>query len=264
MSVLFHRRIDMADTHRGRFVWHELLTPDPEKAIAFYTKVIGWGTTEWPGPTPYTMWTSESTPVGGVMKPESAGVPPHWISYLGTPDVDATVAQASSLGAKALVPPTDIPDTGRFAVLTDPQGAVFAVYKSATDASAPAAKPKRGDFSWHELTTHDVPAAVRFYQELFGWQKTSAMDMGELGVYQMFGLNGTEMGGMYRKPADMPGPSAWLPYIMVGDLDRAVETTTSLGGQIATGPMEVPGGDRIAVGIDPQGAFFAMHEQKKA
>jgi predicted enzyme related to lactoylglutathione lyase len=251
------------DKPRGRFVWFDLMTTDPSKAVEFYTKVIGWGTTVWEGPTPYTMWTNSSMPLGGVMKlPENAG-PPHWLAYISTPDTDATVKQAESLGAKVLVQPTDIPTVGRFAVLADPQGAAFAVFTSSSQAPGHEGQAQVGEFSWHELATREAPAALRFYQQLFGWEKTSAVDMGEAGSYQMYGRNGVELGGVYNKPAEMPGPPAWAHYIMVDDINRTAEATKANGGQILHGPVEVPGGDLIFMGVDPQGAAFAVHAKGK-
>ena len=257
----------MADTTpRGRFVWFDLMTTQPERAVEFYTAVAGWGTAQWEGPNPgmsYTMWTNGGAPLGGVMQlPTGAPAPPHWIAYISSPDVDATVKQATSLGAKVMVPPTDIPTVGRFSVLSDPQGAMFAVFTSSSDTPGHDGPPVKGEFSWHELATHDVPAAFRFYETLFGWQKTNAMDMGDMGIYQMYGRNGLELGGMFRKPAEMPGPPSWLQYIMVDDVNRAVDVVKSKGGQILNGPMEVPGGDWIAQCSDPQGAIFAVHAKK--
>jgi len=249
---------------RGRFVWHDLMTTNPVQAVEFYSKVIGWGTAEWQGPVPYTMWTNNTVPIGGIMQlPKDADAPPHWLAYISSPDVDATVKQAVNLGAKTLVAPQDIPSVGRFAVLHDPQGASFAVFTRAPRSQGAEAAPAPGEFSWHELATHDQPAAFRFYEALFGWHKTSAMDMGEMGVYQMYGRHDTPLGGMYNRPAQMPGPPAWLHYVMVDDVPRAVEATKANGGQIVNGPLEVPGGDWIATGTDPQGAMFAVHAKKK-
>jgi uncharacterized protein len=256
----------MADPKpRGRFVWFDLMTTDPAKAVEFYTNLAGWGTTEWEGPNKYTMWTNSTVPIGGVMTlPQGVTAPPHWLAYISTPDIDATVKQATDFGAKSLVPVTDIPTVGKYAVLNDPQGAAFAAYTASSQTPGHDGEPQLGEFSWHELATHDQPAAFRFYEKLFGWEKTSAMDMGPMGVYQMFGRGGgIPMGGMFNKPAEMPGPPAWLHYIKVDDVNRAVEATKSRGGQIVNGPMEVPGGDWIAQGIDPQGGMFAVHAKKK-
>jgi uncharacterized protein len=249
---------------RGRFVWYDLMTTEPSKAVEFYTKLAGWGTTEWEGPTKYTMWTNSSVPLGGVMQmPNGASGPPHWLAYISSPDIDATVKQATDLGAKSLIPPTDIPTVGRYAVLHDPQGAAFAVFTGSSQTPGHDSEPQIGEFSWHELATHDQPAAFRFYEKLFGWEKTSAMDMGPAGVYQMYGRGGVPMGGMFNKTAEMPGSPSWLHYIRVDDVNRAVDVTKARGGKIVSGPMEVPGGDWIAQGIDPQGGMFAVHAKKK-
>ena len=187
---------------RGRFVWFDLMTTDPEKAMEFYTKVVGWGTTQWEGPSPYTMWTNDSVPLGGVMQlPPEAGAPPHWLAYISSPDVDATAQPGGSARRKTLVAPNDVPTVGRFAVLSDPQGAVFAIFTPRSEAPGHEGPPAVGEFSWHELATREQPAAYRFYEALFGWNKTNAMDMGPAGQYQMFGRNGVELGGMYNKTA---------------------------------------------------------------
>jgi len=250
--------------YRGRFVWHELLTTDPKAAGAFFSKIIGWKTQPWGTDGSYTLFVSGSRQLAGLMVlPEDAkkmGAPPNWLTYVGTTDVDETARLATSLGARVLKAPEDIPGAGRFAVLQDPQGATFGIYKSHQSPAADAA-PVVGDFSWHELATTDAKAALGFYQRLFGWEETSAMDMGEMGVYQMFGQSkqGRTLGGLFNKPSQMPGPPAWLAYIKVPDARKTADAIKKAGAKIVNGPMEVPGGGWISVGIDPQGAVFALH-----
>ena len=100
-----------------------------------------------------------------------------------------------------------------------------------------------------------------YFGTLFGWKKTETMDMGEAGLYQMYGIGGRTLGGMFNKPADVPAVS-WLYYIHVADVNQTVEKMKSLGGTLCNGPMEVPGGDLIAQCTDPQGAAFALHSSK--
>jgi predicted enzyme related to lactoylglutathione lyase len=248
---------------RGRFVWFDLITSNPDAAPAFYSPVTGWETMKWDGPAEYTMWTTNGAPLGGVMKLPAANVPPHWLAYISTPDVDATVKQAVNLGARVATPPTDIPTVGRFAVMADPQGAVFAAFAPESTARGHDGAPAQGEFSWHELATHDYPAAFRFYERLFGWEKRSEMDMGGGNMYLLYGRKDREMGGMFNKTAEMPGPPAWTHYVMVDSVDRAVDAVKARGGQVLVGPMEVPGGDWIAQCMDPQGAVFAVHAKKR-
>src|SRR5262249_30203918 len=118
----------------------------------------------------------------------------------------------------------------------------------------------QSDFSWHELSTADLDAALSFYGELFGWEAAERHDMGEIGFYQLFTRNGQTIGGMYVTP---PGLSPhWLSYVRVKNVDEAAWAARAGGGRTVKGPMEVPGGDWTAQTIDPQGAAFAVHEVK--
>ena len=248
---------------QGRFVWYELMTTDTGAAKAFYGKVVGWGTQDMPMPDmTYTMFLAGETPMGGLMDlPEASrkmGVPPNWMGYVAVNDVDASAAQAKRLGGTVNVPPTDIPDVGRFSVISDPQGSVLALFKALTAApDQPPAPGTPGRVGWHELLAVDRETAFAFYSELFGWQKSDAIDMGPMGTYQLFSTGGQVIGGMFNKPPAIPAPF-WLYYVNVGDIDAATDRVKAGGGQILNGPMEVPGGDWIIQGMDPQHAMFAL------
>lgn len=102
----------------------------------------------------------------------------------------------------------------------------------------------------------DPGAGFDFYAELFGWTKSTAMDMGEMGTYQLFAWQGTEIGGMMGQ-GDAPVP-CWLPYFGVNGIDAAIARIRDSGGEVLHGPIEVPGPAFIAVARDPQGAHFAI------
>jgi uncharacterized protein len=252
----------------GRFSWHELMTTDPVAAQAFYKEVIGWGTTKYEaGTMDYTMWVAGETPIGGVMtlptKAAEMGAPPHWLAYTDVVDADATINQAVSLGANVLVPAQTVENVGRFAILSDPQGAVFAIIANATPLP-PERDPAALEFCWHELTTSDVTAAIKFYETVFGWQQLQQFDMGEgKGTYHIFGRGQFRYGGMMNKPEGYDAPPNWLHYIEVDSADAATERATKAGGKVMLGPMEVPGGARISIMTDPQGAAFAVHSNAK-
>ena len=252
----------MADKLLGSFVWCELMTADTAAAESFYKKVVGWTAVPFAPDGSYTVFNNFSgAGVGGLMKlPDAAkqmGAPPHWLMYVGTPNVDSTALRIAQLGGRVLKQPEDIPNTGRFAVAQDPFGATFGIYTPRTPGAGND-KPAVGDFSWFELYTPNPDGAWTFYHALFDWEKTSAMDMGEMGVYQMFGRGGGIPNGGIMKPP--PGaPAAWMPYALVKDAKAAAAAAAANGGKIVNGPMEVPGGDWIAQGMDPQGAMFAVH-----
>ena len=111
--------------------WNELLTNDTAKAIDFYTKLFGWTANTHGEPVPYTEFSNNGTPHAGLMQiqPHMGPMPPNWGIYIAVEDCDATVQKAMSLGSRTYVPPIDIPNVGRFAVLSDPQGAVFNIIK---------------------------------------------------------------------------------------------------------------------------------------
>lgn len=252
---------------RGRFVWHELMTTDTDAAGDFYSRVVPWKTQD-SGMPSYTLWMSGKYRAAGLMalpEGDGAATPPHWLIYIGTPDVDATVDAADKLGGKVLKAASDIPNVGRFAVLSDPQGAAFAVFTPAAGSDEGAVPPGGGvgDFTWHELATTDADAALSFYTELFGWSKGAAHDMGEMGVYQIVSHGGQDVAGVY-KVRDNSTPPNWLSYARVADATKAANAVKAAGGRVINGPMEVPGGSWIVMLLDPQGGAFAVVEAPKA
>ncbi len=116
---------------------------------------------------------------------------------------------------------------------------------------------------WNELSANDGPSAWSFYSTLFGWTEDSVMDMGPMGIYRIFSTGGPRVGGMMtRDPKTAPQPF-WLYYFNVDDIDAAVERIKEKNGQLVMGPHEVPGSMWIVVGVDPQGANFALVGFKK-
>ena len=250
---------------RGLFVWHELNTTDIGAAAEFYSQLIGWKTTPWEPNPDYKIWTTGREQCAGLYplhdQPNIVTPPPHWLVYIGTPDVDATVRQAVELGGKVITPAYDVARVGRMAVLQDPQGALFAVSAQVERSRYRDAEP--GRFSWHELLTTNIQTAFDFYSKLFGWEKMQAMDMGPQGIYQIFGTGGHQLGGVFNPGGLAPGGPLWIPYIHVRDARRTAESARTLGATIAVEPQEVPGGDWVFTGIDRQGAMFAAHSKKK-
>jgi predicted enzyme related to lactoylglutathione lyase len=254
------------DNNNGRFVWHEHLTKDVKKAVAFYTDVIGWKTEPFAEAKDYLMWAGSQGPMGGVMKlPDEAaqmGTPPFWMGHVQVGDVDATAAAVKKLGGKVHKEPADIPTVGRFAVIADPQGAVISAFKPAEPMTLHDPS-KAQEVCWNELLTSDSGAALKFYSEIFGWKQLQEMDMGPMGKYRIYGVGDRQLGGMMTMPKESPMPPSWMYYVEVGDLEAALGRATRDGAKVINGPMEVPGGGVIAQLLDPQGAAFALHRAPK-
>ncbi|MBV9248770.1 MAG: VOC family protein [Acetobacteraceae bacterium] len=251
----------------ARFVWYELITTDPQAAISFYKAAIGWDAQDFEmADLTYTILSAGPERVGGLMPiPEEAramGVPPCWTGYIAVDDVDAYVTRVTAAGGALRRAAQDIPDVGRFAVVADPHGAVFILFKGSSDQGpTPAAPDAPGHVGWHELHAGDLDSAFAFYSGLFGWTKGDAIQT-QGGPYQMFSAGGAPIGGMMKKMPQTPGPF-WLYYFIVDEIDAAMKRVTDGGGQNILGPLQVPGGIWIANCVDPQGAMFAISGPKR-
>ena len=255
-----------SSTH-GALVWYELMTPDPEGAKAFYRAVVGWDIGDrLPGDQDYRMiGRSDGGFAGGVLgltdEMLQHGAKPTWLGYIGVDDVDATVAQIESKGGKTLMPAFDIPQ-GRIAMVADPQGAPFYVMKPIPPADKPEGKSDvfspdaEQRVGWNELSTSDPAAARKFYGEQFGWDSNDFMDMGEHGEYRFLDRQGVRIGAL-AGTSEGQHPH-WRYYIRVPSIGAVKDVVEQGGGKVSMGPMEVPGGDHILIGTDPQGAEFAL------
>ncbi|WP_344069970.1 VOC family protein [Microbacterium sediminicola] len=249
-------------TTSGFPCWYELMTTDVDAASAFYSAVLGWNVVSAGMPDfDYRLASDPNgSSVAGLGGTEP-GQPAAWIFYLEVAECDAAAAQVESLGGSILTAPADIPGTGRFAIATDPQGAVFGMLQpNPMEGEAPAIgafdQPTTGHGSWHELRTSDPVAGFDFYRELVGWTPGVAMPMEDGDTYQIFAAKGTDIGAV-QPLRDAPVPS-WLSYFNVASVTAAIELIAAGGGEVTLGPIEVPGGAYIAIATDPQGAGFAV------
>lgn len=247
-----------------RFVWYELMTTDTKAAEDFYRHVVGWEARDAGVPdVSYTLFTVDGAQVAGLMAMSDdaceSGARPGWIGYVAVDDVDADAARVARAGGTVLRPPADIPGVGRFAIVADPQGAALALFACMAGSEPPptAAMGTPGHAGWRELWAAERQAAFDFYADLFGWAKAESVDMGPMGIYQVFAADGEAIGGMMTKPESVPAPF-WRYYFNVDGIEAAQTRVTTRGGQILSGPHQVPGGGWIVHCLDPQGAMFAL------
>jgi len=248
----------------GRFVWHELHTSDRAKAQKFYTQLLGWDVKDVPmGPgDAYGLCTVHGSEVAGVTKSMAPpSVPPHWLQYIAVDDVDAFAKKAQTLGAKVMQAPMDIPNIGRFSVVTDPQGAAFALFKSSRPTEQEPERPPVGAFCWEELMTSDPEAAAKFYTQLFGYSVESH-DMGPMGTYRILKRGDRQTAGIMKTPANVPAPPHWLTYLNVKDVDASTRNAKEIGAKVMMEPMDIPNIGRFSVVADPTGAAVALFTGK--
>lgn len=242
----------------GRIVWYDLITTDPERAKAFYTELLGWTTrTMSMGPeAEYTMFANSGKDFGGIEAAKAPDVPSHWIHYTTVEDVDAAAAAAKSLGGAVHVPPTDIPTVGRFAIIADPTGGFIAPFRGLQQMPEDESPTPVGAFVWPELSSSDRAAAAAFLCGIFGWTER-AMDV-DMMPYTVLCRGDKDVAGIGN--ATEGGPTFWLSYVKVADVDAVAQRAVALGGSLMLEPMDIPGIGRIAIAQDPTGAPFGLHK----
>jgi uncharacterized protein len=251
-------------TSKGQFVWHELTTVDAKAALDFYGHVVGWTSKAMPmaGGAAYHVLEASGRGMGGMFEvskaQRDAGMPVGWVGYITSPDVDVDAKRVTKAAGKVHRPPDDIPNVGRFAPVSDPQGADFILFKpNPPSGEVPPEATGVGSVGWAELTTTDWKAAFAFYSEMFGWQKAESFNMGAMGTYEMFTTGAAPVGGMMNR-VDPGTPAHWLYYFNVESIDAALNRVKAKGGEVSHGPSEVPGGSWILQCRDPQGGTFAL------
>lgn len=239
--------------------WYELATSDLTQSTAFYGNILGWDLADSGTPgMDYHLASLGGHAVAG-MWTAGPGQPTGWSVYFAVDDADATVAAATVKGATVIVPPADIPGTGRFAVLIDPQGATFSILQPLAVETPPEVsafdQSRPGHGNWHELITPDPTAALTFYGDLFGWTEARSVPMGPDMTYHIIARQGQDIGGTCALPDT---PPHWKPYFGSASVNASVTRIKAAGGTIIHGPDQVPGGAFTLQVADPQGLRFAL------
>jgi uncharacterized protein len=238
-------------------VWHDELTSDVEAAKTFYAAVLGW-TYQLQKPD-YHITLAQDHAMGGILPaPEYLHLmPPFWSCYIETPNIDRACKRVEQMGGTIFRVPWDVPG-GRIAVIADPTGAPFNILQSLPGhEDVPPPQGTLGAVGWNELHAGNLDDAWDFYAGMFGWTKGTALDMGKMGTYQLFQVNGKDAGAIMKKQAMLPRPM-WLFYFVVDGINNAIDRITRAGGKIAMGPHQAPGGNWIVSAFDPQGGNFQL------
>jgi len=252
---------EMNSPAEGAPCWFELGTTDQKSGNQFYTTLFGWSVTDTPiGQDQfYSMYRKDGKEVGAAYTlskdMQEQGVPPHWMVYFATHEIDTLVAKVADLGGMIIQPAFDVMDYGRMAVVRDPTAALFSLWQPKQHRGVGV----YGDMNtvcWTELATRDPAEAKRFYSELLGWEtKPSPAPV----PYTQFAAGGRESGGILQIDdgwGDMK--PYWSIYYRVDDCDGMAEKIKAHGGQVKHGPFDAPGVGRIAIVADPQGAIFQI------
>ena len=253
------------ETHpQGTPNWAELMTTDPGGALAFYSGLFGWADQAEPIPDSdeaYHMQIVGGDPVAAIGKINDdqleQGVPSNWGVYLAADDVDAVAAKVEGAGGAVVLPPMDVMEHGRMAVITDPSGAVVSLWQARAHTGFGRMR-EHGTFTWAEEVTDNPDAAKAFFTQVLG-VSAQTMPMPDGSEYTIIGPEGVEGAGIMKKRPEMgPMPNTWAIYFEVDDTDASAAKATELGGTVLQEPMDTPPAGRIAMIQDPQGAIFGI------
>jgi predicted enzyme related to lactoylglutathione lyase len=247
----------------GAPCWAQLSARDSAAAQQFYGQLFGWTAETDPDPqyggyTTFSLGGKPAAAVAPLMNPQQ---PVMWLLSFAAPGVDAAAETAKGAGAQVWMGPMDVGDLGRWALLSDPTGAPFAVWEGKKFSGFGVAD-EPNSLGWIDLSTRDVDAAVAFYKSVFGWQVWPHDE------YPMVGLSDTMFGGVMAMGDMFPPevPSHWNPFFAVTDVDATAAKAGSLGAEVLHGPVDVEmeNGPRLAVIRDPQGATFGVFAPRES
>lgn len=239
----------------GVFSWVDLSTNDQEGAKAFYSGLFGWSFLDIPLDENmyYSMAQIEGYNVAGLGPAMDPNMPTLWSSYVNHSNIDAVADRAAKAGGNVMMPPMDVMDSGRMALIQDPTGAVVGVWQPNNHIGAQLVNMPNA-LVWNELQTRDLETAKAFYAATFGWTDSS-----DPSGYVMFSVDDRVQAGMMAMDESWgPVPPNWSVYFMVEDVEAAAAKVKELGGTVMVPPTAAGEMGRFAVVQDPQGGVFTV------
>jgi uncharacterized protein len=251
------------DLHlEGKFIWFDLFTSDLQTTQRFYEALFGWSFQETPsGENQVLTIRREGVPIANAVSVDRTKIKDpasRWLSYMSVADVDQTVLRIEINQGSIYMPPKDLPDRGRVAVVKDPEGALFAVL-TASGGDPPDPAFDLNDFLGSELWARHLESAVKFYQALVAYE-IEMVDVGSEKDYHLLVRDDQPRAGVVQIPWDDVKPN-WVPYIAVDDVAAVAARVEPLGGRLLIAPNPEIREGNAAIIADPSGAVFAIQER---
>ncbi len=238
----------------GTFLGSDLLTEDVEKAASFYSELFGWDVKKVKDGG-YSAH-HEGRLIASFSQIDEPGAS-FWMVGVAVPDVARAVRTAARLGTRVHEPVTTVEGYGRFAVISDPQGATIMLIEPGEKPIGRTTGP--GSWRWAELWTDDVEGAEAFYSEVIGYTHATVERGG--GPYRTFVSAGENRAGLVEIPDDLenvrPG---WVPYVGVAELEAAMADVNRLKGRVIFATQEEKTEAKVALILDPVGAALFIYE----
>lgn len=238
-------------TYPGKFIWHDLVTPDALAAGTFYEKLFGWQV-EYRGQ--YAVVRNGDKLIAGILQVKSTEDTPRdgsWIPSVSVPDVDAAARQVKAGGGKILNGPVDMGKRGRAVLINDPQQADL-VLLSARGGDPADAEAEIGDWLWDEIWTSDPETIGNFYRDLLGYDEVVSGENYDVLLHKEKWRAGI------RHVSDDSQHPRWVPVVRVADPQATSQRVAKLGGVVWIAPEDAPSkGDTALIG-DPTGALLLI------
>jgi predicted enzyme related to lactoylglutathione lyase len=237
--------------HPGKFVWHDLLTPDTLASRTFYSELLGWSYREKDG---YVEIYQGRRKIGGMLElqvPEGKPVDAQWLAALSVPDVDVAAAQVPELGGKVINGPMDLGPRGRGLLIQDPAGGQLLLLHSAT-GDPQDREPGIGEWLWNEAWTLDPERLAGFYKPLGHYEAT------ERGPDYIVLINEGHWRAGIRAIKDPRYAGRWVPVVRVADPAALLPKVEALGGVVWVRPGENGTNRDTALISDDHGAFLML------
>lgn len=249
------------EIHNGKLVWVDLVTTDPSTAVAFYSKVFGWQPRYFADKN-YIELSHNDRVVSSVVRyegDEAMDGDARWLVSISVSDVDNSLNTAVANGGEVLESATNLPDRGRYAVLSDPQGAVLMLLR-ATGGDPIDDSQKLNEWAWAELWTDDPDAAVSFYQATVGYSSLRVPDT-DGGERIILGTDGIARATVIQLPWDDVEPN-WIPYIPVASASATLQRIIDAGGAVLVSSGSNQDAVAVAIVMDPTGGVFAIQQME--
>jgi predicted enzyme related to lactoylglutathione lyase len=241
----------------GKFIWFDLAATDIDTQKAFYGDVFGWKFRAiGESGDQYTLIMNGDRNIAGLFQVKSREddkADALWIGLLSVADPNKAVSAAKKAGGSVHTQATTLAQRGTYALLRDPEGALFGVLKS-DSGDPPDREMATGDFIWVDLFAKDIEREAAFYQQLAGYEIVEDED----GVKRKFFVAADQYRAAIIPLPEDANRAGWLPYIKVDDVAATLEKVEAAGGQIIVEPDKTLLDGNLAIFVDPQGGIMGV------
>ena len=242
----------------GRFVWADLVSDEAAKAVEFYQGLLGWSIQK-VGEN-YYVASNNGVRVAGIAQHNGEagdGSTTQWVSYISSTDIDNVIRHAIRNGGEIVKEAQMLEGRGEYALLSDPEGAMFGVLRSEYGDPVDHVS-EYGEWVWQELWASNPIELAEFYVGL-GYTILENWQTEEVGDDIVLEAGGFARGSIVSK-IDVEQPSAWLPYLRVSNVEDSIARTQELGGQVIMNSADLSSSYPVAVIVDPSGGVVALIE----